>query len=185
MKVHHIGYLVQNIDAAINNFKKQGWQITREKIFDEAREIFVCFMENSGVIIELVQPSEDCRLFTKLQKRIGNAPYHICYLSGETDFEKLISNLQEQGNFLVRPPQNAVALENRKVVFFMNEFTGLFEVIDKNTLDNNSTENVIIAKSQEPRAKSQEPRAKSQEPRAIIMLIQSFTQVKKLLLPAA
>ena len=174
MKIHHIGYLIQDMAAAVNTFKNQGWKIQHETIFDEAREIFICFMENSGVVIELVQPSENCRLFTKLQKRIGNAPYHICYLSGEADFDGMIEKLQAQGNFLVQPPQNAVALENRKVVFFMNEATGLFEVIDeKNTLDNSGAQCVSL------------PRAKSQEPRAIIIPFQNFSSVKKHFLRAA
>ncbi len=159
MKIHHIGYLIQDMAAAVNTFKNQGWKIQHETIFDEAREIFICFMENSGVVIELVQPSEN---------------YHICYLSGEADFDGMIEKLQAQGNFLVQPPQNAVALENRKVVFFMNEATGLFEVIDeKNTLDNSGAQCVSL------------PRAKSQEPRAIIIPFQNFSSVKKHFLRAA
>lgn len=45
-------------------------------------------MENADVVIELVEPDEDCEFLKGLKKKIGVGAYHICYECD--DFEKEI-----------------------------------------------------------------------------------------------
>ena len=136
MRVHHVGYLVADIDAAITEFMSMGYEVRQEKLYDPSRRVYLCFMENSGVMIELVSPSEDCRLFTSLQKRIGNAPYHICYFPDEGNaFDSAIEKLQSEGFLMAQPPESAVAFGGRRVAFMMSPETGLIEILEAETAE--------------------------------------------------
>ncbi len=134
MKVHHIGYLVADIDAAISEFVALGWEIRQAKLYDPSRKVYLCFLENSGVVIELVSPSDECRLFTALQRRIGNAPYHVCYVpDGVNGFDAAIEALERSGYFMTQPPEAAVAFGGRRVAFMMNPEIGLLEILEADT----------------------------------------------------
>lgn len=117
MRVHHIGYLVENMDAAIIQFEVLGYHVSQKPIYDSHRKIDICFMKNNETNVELVVPREDCKLFSTLKKRIGNAPYHICYSCDEykKDSEKLIKN----GWIQIQQLSEAVAINNQRVAFFI------------------------------------------------------------------
>ena len=141
MRVHHIGYLVADIDEAISEFAALGWEIRQPKLYDSARKVYLCFLENSGVVIELVSPSEDCKLFTALQRRIGNAPYHVCYFPDDVNgFDAAIESLQNAGYFMTLPPESAVAFGGRRVAFMMNPEIGLVEILEADTAEKRLTE---------------------------------------------
>lgn len=111
MKVHHIGYYVENISEAIAEFQKLGYQIASDCVHDESRKISIQFLNHSstrggadGNVIELVAPDEDCPLFSKSSKKLGARPYHICY-ECENFFEKL-EELQAEGFLMIQPPES-------------------------------------------------------------------------------
>ena len=136
MKVHHIGYLVQSIEDSCRDFQKLGYQIKSDTTFDDARKIFIRFLENitsassegGGYVIELIEPSEGCTLFSKAMKKFGTMPYHICYECNNID-EK-ISELRDAGFILIREPQIAPAIQNRRVAFMYSESTGQIELLE-------------------------------------------------------
>ena len=81
MRVHHIGYLVSDMSGAMQEFRRLGYDVQQGAMFDPLRQINICFMNNGSTLVELIEPAEGCRLFTKLHKKIGNAPYHIGYIT--------------------------------------------------------------------------------------------------------
>lgn len=128
MKLHHIGYLVSNIKEAMQEFYRLGYELNQDIMHDNLRHINICFMSNNGTLVELIEPGEGCKLFTKLHKKIGNAPYHIAYITEH--FITELENLQDNGYLLVQPPEPAPALENKLAAFLMNNEAGLIEVIE-------------------------------------------------------
>ena len=58
MKIHHIGYLVKNIEKSIEAFTVLGYGLTVESTWDDGREAYICFLENDGYCIELICPSK-------------------------------------------------------------------------------------------------------------------------------
>lgn len=50
MKVHHIGYYVDNINNAIENFLDLGWEITGESKFDKNRKVKIVFLKMGGIV---------------------------------------------------------------------------------------------------------------------------------------
>lgn len=127
LKVHHIGYLVKKMDAAIRSFENLGYQITQETMYDAIREINICFLEKDGYTIELVSPVSETSVAAGLMKKYKNSPYHICY---ETEnFEQDYLDLTSNGFIAIDTPTPAPALDNREVVFLTSAAMGMIELI--------------------------------------------------------
>lgn len=129
MNVHHIGYYVANLDDARKKFLQLGYVEESGCIFDEERKIHVQFLKNGAYRVELVAPGEGCTLFSGSIKKMGATPYHICYECA--DMEKAVSEQQEQGCLLVRPPNPAVAIGNRRVAFLYSDAVGMIELVER------------------------------------------------------
>ncbi len=127
MKVHHIGYLVQNIEKAKKAFLDLGYSAATELHHDTDREIFILFMEKDGYVVELVAPNGENSVVAGLSKRLRNSPYHICYESDS--FELDITDLRKKGFMPISKPARATALEGRDVLFLMHPQLGIAEII--------------------------------------------------------
>lgn len=135
MQIHHVGYYVTDINDAVADFQKLGYAVSTPRILDEARKIFIQFMELAsnendmgGGRIELVTPAEGCTLFGKAMQRRGSTPYHICYEC--RNLEEKILELRKNDFILIREPQIAPAIENRRVAFLYSEAIGQIELLE-------------------------------------------------------
>lgn len=128
MKIHHVGYLVKNIEKSINSFEMLGFSIIKEPIYDEYREIDICFMKNGEYVIELVSPKTKNSVVAELKKKLGNSPYHFCY--EVDDIEEAIYKLREQKFVVWQEPHEAIAIDGRKVVFLINSQIGIVELVE-------------------------------------------------------
>ena len=73
MELHHIGYLVKDMERAVTEFCALGYQKTSEIVYDAFRDIRICFlsskaMPHGGVLIELVMPVSDASVVASLAK---------------------------------------------------------------------------------------------------------------------
>ena len=128
LKVHHIGDLGKKMDAAIHAFEQLGYSVRQNTLPDTIRRIDICFMEKDGYVIELVSPAGSDSLVAGLLKKYKNSPYHICY---ETpDLDKELALLTAEGYTAIDTPTPAPALGNRRVVFLMNPFLGMIELLE-------------------------------------------------------
>lgn len=128
LTIHHIGYLVKKINPAINEFNRLGYTLVSDTIYDEFRKVHICFMEKDGYRIELVSPVDSESVVAGLLKKYKNSPYHICY---ETPtFEADLKSLAEEGFTAIDTPTPAPALSGRRVVFLMNRFLGMIELLE-------------------------------------------------------
>ncbi len=112
MRIHHVGYLIQSMDEAINAFQLLGYEKHSDIVYDRDREIDICFMKNKEMLVELISPREKCRLFSALAKKIGNAPYHICYVTDNLMEE--IETLEDSGWTIVAPPRDSYSFGEQK-----------------------------------------------------------------------
>lgn len=128
LKVHHIGYLVKKIDKAMDEFGRLGYTAVSEVVYDDYRKIHICFMEKDGYRIELISPADNGSVVSGLLKKYKNSPYHICY---ETpDFEADLASLSGESFTAIDTPMPAPALQGRRVVFLVNPFLGMIELLD-------------------------------------------------------
>lgn len=127
LKIHHIGYLVKKIDAAVSSFEKLGYHTVQAALYDDIRRVNICFMEKDGYCIELVSPAADDSVVSGLMKRFKNSPYHICY---ETEnFEEDYMTLVSEGFMAIDTLTPAPALQGREVVFMTSASAGMIELI--------------------------------------------------------
>lgn len=129
MKIHHIGYLVENIEAAIEQFLSDGGTLIKSSVYDKNRLVDIAFVEVDNLLIELVSPHEGSEDVGKSIQRLKCIPYHLCFECDNLEDE--IERKVQGGDMLVKDPQYAIALENRRVAFFYSEQLGLYEVVEK------------------------------------------------------
>lgn len=129
MKIHHIGYAVNDIDKAIEEFIKLGYTKKTDKTTDEKRNVIIAFVSNGGYSVELIAPLNDKSPIANILKKNGCTPYHICY---ETDdIESEIKNLKALGYVILQSALAARAIEDRDVAFLFKRETGLIEIVQK------------------------------------------------------
>lgn len=116
MKIDHIGYAVKDIDKAKEKFQELGFRF-EEIIVDQHRNIYIAFGINNGYKIELVAKfnNEKDSPVDNILKKNGPTPYHICYRSN--DFDNDIKNLLSKNFKVIVTAEQAVAFNNKRVVF--------------------------------------------------------------------
>jgi len=128
LKVHHIGYLVKNIDKSISEFEKLGYEIKQNTILDDYRKVLICFMEKDGYVVEMISPVSTESSVAGLIKKKENTAYHICYETG--NIEREIERLCEENYVLCGEKHEAVAIDGKEVVFLMHPDLGMIELVE-------------------------------------------------------
>lgn len=127
--VHHIGYLVKNMEKARKAFSILGYVEKQSVTYDGIRDVEIAFWEKDGYIVELVSPKSGKSVVARLMKTYKNAPYHICY---ETDdLLKEMDRLEHSGFTRIDEPAPAPAMGNRKVVFLISACIGIIELLEE------------------------------------------------------
>lgn len=129
MRVHHIGYLVKQMDPAIHLHEGLGYHIEQGTQYDPYRKINICFLHNENTRVELIEPVSEQSLVAGVSKRLGIGPYHICYQV--PNLSEAIRELQEKRYVVVATAAPAVALKNRPVAFMFHAKVGLIELLEE------------------------------------------------------
>lgn len=128
--VHHIGYIVKDINKSIKAFESLEYKKATEIIFDDERKTNFCFLEKDGVQVELVEPDSQSDIYPLL-KTYKNSIYHVCY--SVSDIDEAVEDLKGKGFLLFRKTQKAPAISNNaKVVFLIHSRMGIIELVQEN-----------------------------------------------------
>ena len=86
MKVHHIGYVVKNIEKYKKNLIID--EVLRE-VYDEIQKAKLVLLKSENIFIELIEPqSKESFTYNFLQK--GGGYHHLCYETTKENAENLI-----------------------------------------------------------------------------------------------
>lgn len=129
MEIDHIGYLVKKIGKAKEEFTELGFVEEGECVYDPVRDIDVLFLNNGAYRVELVSPKSEQSVVWDTAKKIGNTPYHICYLCDQ--IEKAVYELQEKRYTLVSDILPAVACGGKRVCFLFHRTIGIIELLER------------------------------------------------------
>lgn len=77
----------------------------------------------------MIEPAEGCEIFSKRFKNFGSMPYHICYEC--ENLEEKIAKLTAGNFILIREPQIAPAIDNKRVAFLYSAAVGQIELVEK------------------------------------------------------
>ena len=82
MKIHHIGYVVNDIAQYQKNLLPQK---VIASVYDEVQKADLVLIETDNVLVELIQPKEKDAPTHRFLQKYGNAYHHLCY---EVDTKK-------------------------------------------------------------------------------------------------
>tara|TARA_Y100000590_G_C15552296_1_gene951394 strand:- start:88 stop:468 length:381 start_codon:yes stop_codon:yes gene_type:complete len=125
MKIHHIGYLTQNINRTYKEFfflKLKKKRIIKDHKF----KVDICFLVGKNILIELIRPHKNNYGLINLFKR-GNLAYHIGYKSNKFYYD--CKRLSKKFRTIVRPT-SSIAFNNKKIAFFKKKDGFIIEIIE-------------------------------------------------------
>lgn len=127
--VHHMGYLVKDINKSAVLFQAIGYEIETDVFYDEDRQSDFCFLVKETARVELVEPHPESDIYPLL-KTYNNAIYHVCY--GVKDIDGVVAELKKNGFLLFRDKQRASAISDKAiVVFLMHIRMGIIELLQE------------------------------------------------------
>lgn len=127
MKVHHIGYAVNDIEDAKKSLSELGYDFG-DVIEDKSRKVRISFGVNGAYAVELVSPAGDETPVDLFLNKVGPTPYHICY--EVENIEDKIKELRKMGFIQNSKIRKATAINNRRVVFLSSLNAGLIELVE-------------------------------------------------------
>ena len=125
MKIHHIGIACEDIDLAIDEFKRYHEIVSQSDIvFDEMQNAKLCLVHTTtGLDVEFIAGSQVQRLVKK-----GISFYHVCY--EVEDMDKVMNAYISNGALLISDIKPAILFQNRQVAFLQTSY-GLVELLEK------------------------------------------------------
>jgi len=130
-RLHHVGYVVRNIEAEVEGFAKSILASWDTRIYHDplqkVRVTFLRTLNQTDPLIELVEPAtEDSPVQQFLRK--GGGLHHLCY--EVTDLDLHLRQMQVAGAVLVKAPLPAVAFENRRIAWVWTRQRLLLEFLE-------------------------------------------------------
>lgn len=129
MRIHHFGFLVNNIESAVDKFMLLGYDIERGKKYISERKQWTLFMRHkeNGERIELIQVEDKDSTAAGILKRNGVGVYHVCYETNNFEDEKI--KLRKSGFLPVT--REEIGLADQRIQFFYQQEIGLIELAEK------------------------------------------------------
>lgn len=129
-RLHHIGFVVQNIEQSMPGFLTSVHGTWDQKIFhDPIQSVKVAFLSTPGtdVQIELVEPAgERSPVAAFLAK--GGGLHHVCYAVDDCD--AALALMRERKALVVRRPQPAIAFDGRRIAWILTAEKLLIEFVE-------------------------------------------------------
>ena len=131
MRLHHMGYVVRDIEPAMRGFVHSLQANWDNRIFDDPQQkVRVAFLTTrpEDAQIELVQPAgEDSPVYRFLQEQ-GGGLHHACY--EVPDLEAQIAEMRSRGALLAKRPKPAVAFDGRRIAWVITAEKFLIELLE-------------------------------------------------------
>jgi methylmalonyl-CoA/ethylmalonyl-CoA epimerase len=129
-RMHHVGFVVPSIEAAMPGFLKSLNGTWDEKIFhDPIQSVKVAFLSTPGsdVQIELVEPSGDRDPVSAFLAK-GGGIHHVCY--EVEDCDAAITQMRQHKALVVKRPKPAVAFGGRRIAWMLTAEKMLIEFVE-------------------------------------------------------
>jgi methylmalonyl-CoA/ethylmalonyl-CoA epimerase len=131
MKLDHIGFVVADIDLALNGFAASFGAQWDGRIFDDPlQKVRVAFLSVSPEQprIELVQPAQGQSPVLHFLKTRGPGLHHVCYETAS--LEEQCAAMRARRALIVSRPKPAVAFEGRRIAWMLTAEGLLVELLE-------------------------------------------------------
>ena len=129
MRLHHIAYITKNIENKAEELRKLfGIQKAAEPVVDAGQGVRIQFLDLGSTQLELLEPlGPDSPVAKRAQKSPGL--FHLCF--EVENLEETLRMLEATGEAtIIKPPQPAPAIENRRVAFVVTTGNDLIEFVE-------------------------------------------------------
>ena len=130
LRLHHVGYVVGNIDEIVSSFVKSVNGFWNGSVYhDPIQRVRVTFIDTPGtnVQIELVEPADEGSPVRSFLLR-GGGLHHLCY--EVHDCELALRVIRERNGMIVRRPKPATAFEGRRIAWAITSEKLLIELLE-------------------------------------------------------
>jgi methylmalonyl-CoA/ethylmalonyl-CoA epimerase len=130
VKLHHVGILVENLEAWGEAYSRYLGLVRDSKIFhDPMQKVRVQFWRDKETsLVELIEPAApDSPVWRGLKK--GGGLNHLCY--EVDDIERQVGDAVAEGAILAVAPVPAVAFSGRRIAFVYFPKVGLIEFVER------------------------------------------------------
>lgn len=130
-RLHHVGFVVPSIQAAIMDFKHSLSAEWNGHIFhDRLQKVNVTFLQTTvpgDAKVELVEPGGQDSPVHRFSKA-GGGLHHLCYEVADLDHH--LKAMHSDGALIVKRPLPAVAFENRRIGWVLTKGGLLLELLE-------------------------------------------------------
>ena len=132
MKLHHVGIVVDDIEAGIQRYKALfGFVPVTEVVDDPVQKVSVVLLsspESDGAPVELIAPLTDDSPVSNILK--GNVRlYHLCFLV--ENIEEALKNFRSNGAIIISGPVAAELFEGKRIAFVYTPDNYVVELLEK------------------------------------------------------
>jgi methylmalonyl-CoA/ethylmalonyl-CoA epimerase len=134
MRLHHLGFVVADIAAAMPGFVRSMNAIWDGRIFaDPHQKVKVAFLSTrpGDAQIELVEPNSDDSPVLRFLNEKGGGLHHGCY--EVADLEQALSDFRSRGSLIVKRPKPAVAFQGRRIAWLLTPEKFLVELLEESS----------------------------------------------------
>lgn len=129
IKLHHIGYVVTNLDLALKRWLKEGAKCFQTQVHDPTQDVLIQFLEvgEKNPLIELIQPHSDQ---SPVSSRLGRGGGYDHLGFWVDSLEQQIEREKKNGGQIVCPPTYAIAFDSQ-IAFCLRRSGALVEFIQE------------------------------------------------------
>jgi methylmalonyl-CoA/ethylmalonyl-CoA epimerase len=131
LKLHHVGYVVSDIEKAAPEFVRSIGASWDGKIMaDPLQGVRVSFLKLApeDAQIELVEPNSPNSPIARFLSEKGQGLHHLCY--EVKDLKVALEELRAAGSLLAKPPKPAVAFGGRRIAWLITSEQLLMELLE-------------------------------------------------------
>jgi methylmalonyl-CoA/ethylmalonyl-CoA epimerase len=136
MRLHHIGYVVADIESAVRGFCHSIGASWEGEIFtDPHQKVRVTFLSTHfmDAQIELVQPAADDSPVSNFLTARGGGLHHTCY--EVPNLESELVKMKSRGALIVKRSKPAVAFGGRPIAWILTSEKLLVELLENKKAD--------------------------------------------------
>ena len=125
MKLHHIGYIVNNISEYERNLL---FENKIKEIYDPIQNSQMALYNNYGsAYIELIHPMNTNSFTYNFLKKNGHGYHHLCY--EVADREEIVKISKDYKLITIKGPLPAILFDNREVWFYFTRNKQVIEFV--------------------------------------------------------
>jgi methylmalonyl-CoA/ethylmalonyl-CoA epimerase len=131
LKLHHVGYVVSDIEKAAAGFVGSvGARWDGKIVADPMQGARVSFltMRPEDAQIELVEPDSPNAPTARFLREKGEGLHHLCY--EVRDLTLALQEMRAAGSLLAKPPKPAVAFGGRRIAWLLTAEKLLLELLE-------------------------------------------------------